>query len=310
MIKAITSKTANFIFHMLSIGKCGYDNDYGSNSRKLHNSDDILCLSKLSNYITVKGGEYCGELYGICVCIPASFDDCTDMLEYFNAMIDLFENGATSNNFNKYLHVYQKSFGTMGLRIDEQSLYDFYLSCLSVKEYILKILNIYLSNYELYSREVWKETCKELSIVCDKLNEISVEKDYITLWEKELDTKFKHGDFYVVLCNSIENGAQAIDISYNKDVFFPPGNTHEFFKFVSHEFGIYLLKELLSVTNTFNDFSLYKNIESVAEFYNRKICGGYSQFDWYEEFIQKYSDIYYNNPNLSVKDLFQIFVSD
>jgi len=47
IIKALLSKNANYIYHMLSVSKCGYDNDYGDKYRVYHAEIDLKTLKKM-----------------------------------------------------------------------------------------------------------------------------------------------------------------------------------------------------------------------------------------------------------------------
>ncbi len=289
---------------MLSVGKCGYDNMYGANARKHHDSNALLTLETLQDHITVDGGEHCGSLYWICVAIPASMDDAEEMMSYFKAMHDLFSKNNLTYNFNKYHEVYNKVSPKFGINQDILAFEQFYLSYYKFKNEITKIFEVYLSNFETYLNVFWKESFLAISDVCDDLNTIFITHNYQLLWEEKLNVKFKYENFYVILCNSIENGPQAIDISYDKDVFFLSNNPVNAVRFISHEFGIYLLKDILSDTLAFKDMSYYKQVESLAEFFNRMICGESKHCEWHDKYIAGYADVYEKNPNITIKDLF------
>lgn len=305
MIKAIVSQNASYIYHMLSIGKCGYDNEYGTHARKYHNSDDILTLEKLKTHITVSGGEYCGDLYTLCVSIPAAFDEPQNMFEYFDAIIDLLEGNNIEHNFKKYERIYLKSFGVNDIAITIENLKAFYDSILCLKDEIFKILKIYKSNYQIYIDYFWKDNYEKCCKVCNQVNEIVVREQYFEKWQCELDTVYKHGNFFAILCNSIANGPQAIDISNNKNIFWASDDISDICNLISHEFGIYLLKDtLLKDTPAFQDFSYYDQTEALAEFYTRKISGGHQKFIFNEEYIQYYNQKAQESPNITPKELF------
>lgn len=304
LIKAVASITANYIYHMLSVSKCGYDNKYGEEARFYHNTNDLLTLEALKDHITVNGGEHCGRLYWICVAVPASLDEEVEMIEYFTAMHNLFSKNNFTYNFNKYHEVYKKVSHKFGIHHDIVAFEQFYLSYSKYKSEISKIFEIYLSNYKTYLNVFWKGTYLAISDACDKMNSIFENNNFQQLWEENLNIKYKFEHFYVILCNSIENGPQAIDISYDKDVFFLSNNCFDDISFISHEFGIFLLKDILSDTIAFKDMTFYKQVESLAEFFNRMICGESMQCDWHDHYISLYGDIYTKNPSISVKELF------
>ena len=79
----------NYVFHMLSVAKCGYDNAYGEKYRgrydsadmkcikdhefhlTVRDSADMKCIKDHEFHLTVRGGEHCGDWYGPMVCEPA-----------------------------------------------------------------------------------------------------------------------------------------------------------------------------------------------------------------------------------------------
>ena len=61
----------NYVFHMLSVAKCGYDNAYGEKYRGRYDYADLKCIKDHEFHLTVRGGEHCGDWYGPMVCEPA-----------------------------------------------------------------------------------------------------------------------------------------------------------------------------------------------------------------------------------------------
>ena len=113
MIQAMLSKGANYVYHMLSVAKCGYDNAYGEKYRTDHDPCDLQVLKRRESHITVKGGEHCGELYGICISIPASLDE--DILKaYYEALCHLFETGDLKANLIDQLNDFLGKIDYMG----------------------------------------------------------------------------------------------------------------------------------------------------------------------------------------------------
>ena len=56
-IKPIVSIDTSYVFHMLSVAKCGYDNDYGKGFTHLHSVQDLKVLKDNENLLTVEGGR-------------------------------------------------------------------------------------------------------------------------------------------------------------------------------------------------------------------------------------------------------------
>jgi hypothetical protein len=73
---------------MLSVSRCGYDNEYGQKYLSIHSTNDLKILKDNEKFITVSGGEHCGELYWFFIAIPSSID--SEAVEYYNLLKDLF----------------------------------------------------------------------------------------------------------------------------------------------------------------------------------------------------------------------------
>lgn len=292
---------------MLSVAKCGYDNSYVEKYRNYHKQTDLDILQKHKTYITVAGGEHCGELYSMCVAILASLDD-EKLVEYFTAIHDLFKTGNLKENLIKHKAIFEVAFSAFGLIIDTASQQEFYNSFMPLKAEIVEITEVMLSNYAIYVEKVWEDSKGEIITATDRLNEIFSQNSHADKWEQALDCKYPHQNFFVIICNSIQNGPQAIDISHNKDVFYLPNDYQEYDKFISHEFGIYIMKVVLSDTLAFRDLAYYKCTESLVEYFNRIISGSNNYCNWYDEYITFYTELRQLNPTITAKEMFLIAV--
>lgn len=61
----------NYVFHMLSVAKVGYDNAYGERFRGAYPAEDLAVLKSYEDMLTVRGGEHCGVLHYMMVSLPA-----------------------------------------------------------------------------------------------------------------------------------------------------------------------------------------------------------------------------------------------
>lgn len=113
------NRETNFVFHMLSVSKCGYENAYGEKYRHLHSEADLAVLKKYENDLTVRGGAHCGRLYWYLVCLPAR--------------------GEISAA--KYYEDFQPA-----PEIEELS------------EICAQICGVMIRNYDIYTAKVWPET--------------------------------------------------------------------------------------------------------------------------------------------------------
>ena len=64
-IKFIVNRETNYVFHMLSVSKCGYDNSYGDAYKHLYPQEDLAVLKNYEDLLTIRGGEHVGKLMWI-----------------------------------------------------------------------------------------------------------------------------------------------------------------------------------------------------------------------------------------------------
>lgn len=76
--RAEVNRETNYVYHMLSVAQCGYDNDYGRRYASLHRRDDLAVLKGYERLLTVSGGEHRGELYGPLIAWPATGSEQAD----------------------------------------------------------------------------------------------------------------------------------------------------------------------------------------------------------------------------------------
>lgn len=104
-ISVILSKNANYAYHMLSVAKVGYDNDYGNKYMNIHSKEDLNVLKQFTHFISVQGGEHCGELYWL-ISQPAALEDDISLEEYYSSIIHLFTTHNIMENKEKYYDLY------------------------------------------------------------------------------------------------------------------------------------------------------------------------------------------------------------
>lgn len=135
-INFAANKNTNYVFHMLSVSKCGYDNEYGKQYRSRYSQDDLNILKVNENLITVCGGEHCGLLYSLLACEPACAK--TSAKEYYNSII---ETGNAINN------------GNVPDEIDKETI--------QYTDTIISISNIMVKYYNDYIENIWEFEKKE-----------------------------------------------------------------------------------------------------------------------------------------------------
>lgn len=281
---------------MLSVSKCGYDNDYGRKYESYHPVRDLAKLKELEKFITVKGGEYSGALYYLLVCLPASMKNNEGALLYYKVVKDLFSYQGVEKNRLEALE---------DARIDWFQFFSESLNnYMSISGIIIKICDIMIRNYNVYSDVVWKESRVLLNNysrdVNFSLNRLKISEK----WHSFFRPTFLQDKFEVILCQGLENGPEAIDISQNQDVFGIDRSIEMQTAFISHEYGIYLLKRVLADTPAFTEMKYYKHTEGLAEFYNNKIYYGKLPFYMQKEACDFYTELANSMETTDAKKLF------
>jgi hypothetical protein len=87
---------------------------------------------------------------------------------------------------------------------------------------------------------------------------------------------------------SVEDGAEAIDISDEQDVFGIEREPIDAVYFIGHEFIIYLLFHALRNENAFKHVDTWAATEGLAEFYLKKIMGDTRFFNRQQEYVRFY----------------------
>jgi len=296
------NKITNYIYHMMSVSKCGYDNTYGNTYGNIHTQSDLNTLKNNEELLTAIGGKHFGRLYSVFVSTPAALEDENVFINYLEGIRDLFLNQNPAKNFDKYKEIYQCAYTAHKFVVSEQSSFDFFNSLVDIKKTIVEICNILIKNYTLYYESVWKKSMMELEskreLIFRYLN-----NDIESEWVKIIDYEYPYQEFEVLLCNSISGGVQAIDIAYNKDVFDANMDVETILQYISHEFGIFILKDRLEQEQLFDFHSNYDVIESVIEFYNpikhKKLAFGYS----YNHIAELIKDIISSDPSISIVEI-------
>jgi hypothetical protein len=303
-IKAKVSRETNYIYHMLSVAKCGYDNEYGNNYASYHQAKDLKILKDNETLITVKGGEHIGELYGLLIAQPAALD--IEVTIFYESLGHLFETGDFDENIRKYKEPY-KYF----LSENEDQLFPIvqgaYNAFQQHREAIVMICDVMRRNYAIYCDKIWEKSNRELVSYAEAIETIFIENNMSfkleTLINVSIHLSMKD-NFIATFVNSIHGGAEAIDISEKLDVFGTGRDYASAVKFISHEFVIYLLKQALVDTVAFTDLMYWVYTEGLAEFYIGFVGVENDFFPEVKEIVDYYKIVYAQNNHLSASELF------
>lgn len=297
-IKTKVSRETNYIYHMLSVAKCGYDNEYGNKYLCQHLPESLKILKDNESLITVKGGEHCGELYHWLISVPASLD--TNATLYYKLLEHLFKTGNIEENIMQFESIFKLFLpkSNSGFVDMVRDFYNHYIKF----EAIIPICEVMIQNYSVYCAVIWESSQKELLPYAKDIEHIFIRNGLSEKLENIIGEKLRT-EFIATFCNSLDGGAEAIDISENQDVFGIGRNYEWAEKFISHEFIIYLLKQALANTTAFQALEYWPYTEGLAEFY-LSLAGKSGGFKECQNIIYFYKEMYQLDNTLTAAELY------
>lgn len=275
-IIVVATENSNYVYHMLSVAKCGYDNAYGDTYKELYQQDDLEILRKNAIAITVAGGEHEGSLYGPIVAEAAALDDSESIVDYYQNILENAESIAKE--------------------------------CGEQKDTVEALASVFIKYFKIYDNEIWPEEHEKIEAHVELYQKTFDEMDLVSQWEVKLGYQAKE-DFHVMLVDSLENGPEAILIADDKDIFTicDPEYAEMKINFISHELGVSIIKQngFYGITDTSELLKYYDIFESVAEYYNRQIFEGYELADtWDYDIVNKIQKIDEENHFENAGELF------
>lgn len=263
---------------MLSVAKCGYDNEYGAKYSSLYPDEDLSVIKRNEDLLTVCGGQHCGALFSLLVSQPACAY--VSAKEYYNNLVKSskdIQQGNIPENVNKSLIPYT--------------------------EIIIEIAEIMVRHYDYYIQNIWGREKEKIERYIPQLSEL-FEKSQFTEKAENLIGCLESDYFTATLVSSVAGGAEAIDISNELDVFGIERTHTDSFYFIGHEFIIYLLFNALKDLDAFNGFDTWALTEGLAEFYIKKILGDTRFFNEQQKYVKFYEDLS-KEQSLSATNLYK-----
>lgn len=255
-IKFTANKDTNYVFHMLSVARCGYDNAYGEAYRKYYPEEDLTVISQSRELLTVCGGEHCGALFWLMVseaaCAKISAKD------YYAGLIEKAAQDELPEPFKKYA------------------------------ETVRGISAVMIKYYDHYADQIWPKEKERIEAYIPQILSLFEESGFTDRAEEYVGCKLISDFFTATLVTSVQNGAEAIDISKEQDVFGIERTPVDSFYFIGHEFIIYLLMNALKDENAFRNFNTWGLTEGLAEYYLKKIMGDVRFFDSQQKYVELY----------------------
>ncbi len=275
-IKFAANKDTNYVFHMLSAARCGYDNAYGKLYRSQYPHDDLDILKRNEDLITVCGGEHCGCLYGLLVAESACAN--VPVPEYYRTLIEIG---------------HEIKAGNIPEGVSEEVI--------PYTDIVISISEVMIKHYDNYIKTIWEHDKEKIENYIPKLQECFDKYDFTEKAESLLKCSLKSDYFTATLVTSVEGGAEAIDISKDQDVFGIERDVFDAVYFIGHEFIIYLLIETLAGENAFKSLDTWPLTEGLAEYYLKKIMGDTKFFSEQQKYVKYYENCEKESPMSAVE---------
>ena len=272
-IKFIANRETNYVFHMLSVSKCGYDNSYGDPYKHLYPQEDLAVLKNNEDLLTIRGGEHVGKLMWI---IASGAMGNVPAKELYQECVQKITDDEYPQEFSEY------------------------------KELILQICNVMIKHYDYYVENIWNIEKQKIEKANLEFQKLFDESDFTEKAEKLLGCKLSQDFFIATMVSSIQGGPEAIvmgaDDDVKQDIFDINKAPLDVFHFVGHEFIIFLLMQELKDVNELDD---WKRFESLAEYYLIQILGNSRGFfDDMKDYIEFYENCN-KEKNLSAVELYK-----
>ena len=269
-LRFIANPDTNYVFHMLSVARVGYDNAYGARFRNDYPEEDLAVLKSYEDLLTVRGGEHCGALYYMMVTLPACAEQSAK--EYYTDLLDEAINGPVPPEAEVYRPI------------------------------VADICQVMIRHYDDYIARIWPGQEAEILWYIPLVEEKFTTSGFAGKAVQLLGCDLPQGSFAATMVTSVENGAEAIDISKELDVFGIVRNPVDAFYFIGHEFIIYLLKTALKDEDAFRSFETWPVTEGLAEYYLKRILGDTRFFTEQAKIV----DFLEQQPELPAVELYRL----
>ena len=268
-IKLIANRETNYVYHMLSVAKCGYDNDYGRKYRERYTEEDLQVIKENESLLVVIGGEHCGELHDVLVWEPARAK--VEAKEYYEFLLSMIAKGTVPEVWRAHS---------------------------AVVESIAKVMVKY---YDSYVEEIWPAEKAELDVYLPKVQAVFDVNGFTEQAEAATGLTLQTEFFYATMVTSIQDGAEALNISEELDVFGIVRPVRDSVYFIAHEFIIFLLISEFVRLELEQGLSTYNALEGLAEFYLKRTIGETGFFHDMDDYVCFYEEQVKQGPKTAVE---------
>lgn len=268
----------NYLYHMLSVACCGYDNDYGRRYRALYPAEELALFADNRELLTIQGGAHWGKLYSLMIFIPAGHAD--SLPDYYGGLLDVCESIRA---------------GSIPEGVDE--------SLVPYTELIGQLSQVLLKHQDAYLRDVFPAERERIAAAIAPVQEWFDAHNFTEQAETLVGCPLDAEAFTATMVSSVAGGAEAIDLTAEKDLFGIERSIMDAVYFIGHEFIIYLLKAALRAENAFRSFETWPLTEALAEYYLQRIMGDTRFFDGQRQWRMFYEQ---QDPALTAVQLYRL----
>ena len=272
----------NYLYHMLSVARCGYDNDYGAKYRLLYPAEELAAFADNSELLTIQGGVHWGALYSLLIFNPAGYAE--SLTDYYGELLDICESIRA---------------GSIPEGVDE--------SLVPYTELIGRLSQILLKHQDAYLRDIFPGERERIAAAIVPVQAWFEEHDFTARAAALVGCELEAEAFTATMESSVAHGPEAIDLTAEKDLFGIDHSTMDAVYFIGHEFIIYLLKAALRGENAFRSNATWPLPEALAEYYLKRLMGDTRFFDGQREWRIFYER---QSPELTAVQLYRLALQE
>ena len=244
----------NYLYHMLSVARCGYDNDYGKRYRHLYLPEELAVFADNRELLTIQGGAHWGKLYSLLIFYPAGY--AASLPDYYGSLLEICEcirAGAIPEDIDRSLVPYT--------------------------DLIAQLSQILLKHRDAYLRDIFPVEREKMAAAIVPVRRWFESSGFTARAEALVGCPLAAEAFTASMVSSVAGGPEAIDLTAEKDIFGIERSTMDAVYFIGHEFIIYLLKNALREEDAFRSYATWPLTEALAEYYLKRIMGNTCFFD-------------------------------
>ena len=272
----------NYLYHMLSVARCGYDNDYGAKYRPLYPAEELAVFSDNSELLTIQGGVHWGKLYSLMIFNPAGYAG--SLLDYYGEVL------ATCESIRA---------GTIPEWVDE--------TLVPYTDLIGQLSQILLKHQDSYLRDIFPGERERIAAAIAPVQAWFEVHDFTARAEKLVGCELAAEAFIATMVSSVAHGPEAIDLTAEKDLFGIEHSVMDAVYFIGHEFIIYLLKSALREEDAFRGNATWPLTEALAEYYLKRLMGDTRFFDGQRQWRLFYER---QSPELTAVQLYRLALQE